>query len=70
VCGITGSGKTTTVKKILVEAKKPFMVIESAKKEYRNIPIDTTIYTLGKPEVNCPQINVLYNARCKSTIAY
>ncbi len=60
VCGITGSGKTTTVKKILVEAKKPFMVIESAKKEYRNIPIDTTIYTLGKPEVNCPQINPFY----------
>lgn len=32
VCGITGSGKTTTVKKILIEAKKPFLVIESAKK--------------------------------------
>ncbi len=60
ICGITGSGKTTTVKKILVEAKKPFMVIESAKKEYRNIPIETTVYTLGKPEVNCPHINPFY----------
>jgi hypothetical protein len=60
VCGITGSGKTTTVKKILIEAKKPFLVIESAKKEYRNLAIDTTVYTLGKPELNCPQINPFY----------
>ena len=60
VCGITGSGKTTTVKKILVEARKPFLVIESAKKEYRNIAVDTTIYTPGKPEINAPQINPFY----------
>lgn len=60
VCGITGSGKTTTVKKILIEAKKPFLVIESAKKEYRNLAIDSTVYTLGKPELNCPQINPFY----------
>lgn len=60
VCGITGSGKTTTVKKILVEAKKPFLVIESAKKEYRNIAVGTTVYTLGKPEINAPKINPFY----------
>lgn len=60
VCGITGSGKTTTVKKILVETKKPFLVIESAKKEYRNIAVDTTVYTLGKLEINAPQINPFY----------
>ena len=60
VCGITGSGKTTTVKKILIEAKKPFLVIESAKKEYRNIAVDTTVYTPGKPEINAPQINPFY----------
>lgn len=60
VCGITGSGKTTTVKKILVEAKKPFLVIESAKKEYRNIALNTTVYTPGKPEINAPQINPFY----------
>lgn len=61
VCGITGSGKTTTVKKILVEAKKPFLVIESAKKEYRNINLeDTLVFTPGKPEVNAPQINPFY----------
>ena len=60
VCGITGSGKTTTVKKILIETKKPFLVIESAKKEYRNLAIDTVVYTLGKPEINAPKINPFY----------
>ncbi len=60
VCGITGSGKTTTVKKILIEANKPFLVIESAKKEYRNIAVDTIIYTPGKPEINAPRINPFY----------
>ena len=60
VCGITGSGKTTTVKKILTEAKIPFLVIESAKKEYRNTNLETTVYTVGKPEINCPQINPFY----------
>lgn len=60
VCGITGSGKTTTVKKILTEARKPFLVIESAKKEYRNIDLETKVYTLGKPEINCPRLNPFY----------
>lgn len=60
VCGITGSGKTTTVKKILIEAQKPFLVIESAKKEYRNLAVDTDVYTLGKPEINAPKINPFY----------
>ncbi len=60
VCGLTGSGKTTTIKKILIEAKKPFLVIESAKKEYRNIAVAPTVYTLGKPEMNAPKINPFY----------
>lgn len=60
VCGITGSGKTTSVKKILVESRCPFLVIESAKKEYRNLAVETVVYTLGKPEINCPQINPFY----------
>ena len=64
VCGITGSGKTTTVKGILRNCDKPFMVIESAKKEYRNINLpndrDLTVYTLGKPELNCLQFNPFY----------
>lgn len=61
VCGITGSGKTTTVKKIIFEAKKPFLVIEPAKKEYRNIALpDVEVYTFGKPEINAPRINPFY----------
>lgn len=60
ICGITGSGKTTTVKKILMEAKKPFLIIESAKKEYRSIATETVIYTLGRPEINAPRINPFY----------
>lgn len=64
VCGITGSGKTTTVKKILREANIPFLVIESAKKEYRNIKMKDgyhpQVYTLGKPEINCLRFNPFY----------
>lgn len=65
VCGITGSGKTTTVKGILRNCKKPFMVIESAKKEYRNLRLndnrgDVVVYTLGKPELTCLQFNPFY----------
>lgn len=64
VCGITGSGKTTTVKGILKNAKTPFLVIESAKKEYRNISLESNrrpqIYTLGKPEINCLRFNPFY----------
>lgn len=60
VCGITGSGKTTTVKKILTTANKPYLVIEPAKREYRNLSAKKTVYTFGKPELNCPQINPFY----------
>lgn len=65
VCGITGSGKTTTVKTILRNCTKPFMVIESAKKEYRNMALPegrkpVKVYTLGKPELNCLQFNPFY----------
>lgn len=65
ICGITGSGKTTTLKGILRNCDKPFMVIESAKKEYRNIVLPKgrkplNVYTLGKPELNCLQFNPFY----------
>ena len=64
VCGITGSGKTTTVKEILKNAHVPFLVIESAKKEYRNIRLgenaSPVVYTLGKPEINCLRFNPFY----------
>jgi hypothetical protein len=67
ICGITGSGKTTTVKGILCGCKKPFMVIESAKKEYRNLKLpddredkEITVYTLGKTEINSLRFNPFY----------
>ena len=48
VCGLTGSGKTNTVKNIINSLNKPFLVIESAKKEYRNmLTDDLNIYTIG-----------------------
>ena len=56
VVGVTGSGKTTTVMNLLdaaVEAKKPFLVIEPAKTEYRALynalkpRADLRVYTLG-----------------------
>lgn len=60
VCGITGSGKTTTVKTILRGANKPYLVIEAAKKEYRSLEGVDEVFTLGKPEVNCIQMNPFY----------
>lgn len=63
VCGTTGSGKTTTVKRILSDAGVPFLVIEPAKAEYRNIKVGKkvpTIYTPGEPEINSPRINPFY----------
>lgn len=64
ICGITGSGKTTTVKRILQNAGTPFLVIESAKREYRNIKLSDgthpTVYTLGRPEINCLRFNPFY----------
>ncbi len=60
VCGITGSGKTTTVKTILRGLSKPYLVIESAKKEYRNLEGIKEVYTMGKPEINCIQMNPFY----------
>jgi len=40
------------------------MVIEPAKKEYRNIELknntNVEVYTLGKPEINCLQMNPFY----------
>ncbi|HLZ63277.1 MAG TPA: DUF87 domain-containing protein, partial [Ktedonosporobacter sp.] len=62
VIGVTGSGKTTTVMNLLdavVEAEKPFLVIEPAKTEYRALRAalspraDLRIYTLGN-EMGAP----------------
>jgi Helicase HerA, central domain len=60
VIGVTGSGKTTTVMNLLdkvVDAQKPFLVIEPAKTEYRALHSTFTprstlrVYTLGNEMV-------------------
>lgn len=51
ITGVTGSGKTTTCHKILIDSGLPFLVIEPAKTEYRILSDkhkDMLIFTLGK----------------------
>ena len=58
VSGLTGSGKTTTVKHILHSIDTPFLVIESAKREYRRLLTDAKydgnlrVYTVGDSGVS------------------
>lgn len=50
IAGVTGSGKTTTCRRLLTESLLPFLVIEPAKTEYRSLINefeDMEIYTLG-----------------------
>lgn len=53
IAGLTGSGKTTTVKQILAQSGTPFLVLESAKREYRRLlrdhqfSKDLQIYSIG-----------------------
>ena len=68
ICGLTGSGKSNTVKHILEKANKPFLVIECAKKEYRKIDFEDktkipVVFTLGRPEINCISFNPFYIMR-------
>ena len=58
VSGLTGSGKTTTVKHILDSIDTPFLVIESAKREYRRLlskekyDRSLRVYTVGDSNVS------------------
>lgn len=63
VAGVTGSGKTNTIFNLLAQThesyKIPFMVIEPAKSEYRNLlhQVDTLlVFTLGeeRPDISTP----------------
>ena len=60
ICGITGSGKTNTLMHLLNEGGVPFMVIEPAKSEYRQllraIP-DLRVFTLGNESVSPFRLN-------------
>ena len=60
VCGMTGMGKTNTVKIILDKINKPFLVVEPAKKEYRNINKEKVVYTLGNVQLNSLRLNPFY----------
>lgn len=61
VAGITGSGKTTTVKSILNQlGETPFIVIEPAKTEYRDLLgrySDLRVYTAGSERVSPFRLN-------------
>ena len=66
VCGLTGSGKTTTVKEILAKASVPFLVLESAKRDYRQLlGLDALrdrmrVYTVGDASVAPIRMNPFY----------
>lgn len=70
ITGITGSGKSTTVKQILkssyMDSQVPFLVIESAKRDYRQLLSDAVfkkdlrIFTIGDVQTNPIKINPFY----------
>jgi predicted NACHT family NTPase len=60
VTGVTGSGKTTTCQKILIDSNLPFLIIEPAKTEYRILTKrfdDLMVFTLGKDFVTPFRLN-------------
>lgn len=70
VCGLTGSGKTTTVKHILKNLVQnegtPFLVVESAKRDYRQLLANDVfkenlnIFTIGDATVSPIRFNPFY----------
>ena len=69
VCGLTGTGKTTTVREILAAAAAadvPFLVLESAKRDYRQLLAADAlgdklhVFTPGDPTVAPLQMNPFY----------
>jgi DNA helicase HerA-like ATPase len=60
ICGVTGAGKTNTCLHLLKELNRPFLVIEPAKTEYRqllNLIPDLRIFTLGQEMVSPFRLN-------------
>ncbi|MBR1602054.1 MAG: DUF87 domain-containing protein [Synergistaceae bacterium] len=60
VCGVTGSGKTNTCMTLLKNLNLPFLVVEPAKTEYRqmlNFMPDLQIFTLGSETESPFRIN-------------
>jgi DNA helicase HerA-like ATPase len=60
VCGVTGSGKTNTCVTLLRKLGLPFMVIEPAKTEYRqmlSVMPDLQVFTLGSEMISPFRLN-------------
>ena len=60
VTGLTGMGKSTTIREIISQADVPFLVLEPAKSEYRNLKIggqQIRVYTAGDESVVPFRIN-------------
>jgi len=66
VCGLTGTGKTTTVRELLRKSPAPFLVIESAKRDYRQFLATDEfrdrlrVYTVGDATVSPLSMNPFY----------
>lgn len=71
ITGVTGSGKTTTCMKLLLESGLPFLVIEPAKTEYRelyqNNP-DVEYYCLGREDITPFRLNPFELVSPKETL--
>ena len=62
IAGATGNGKTTTCKYLLAQSQLPFMVIEPAKTEYRELITeydDLIVFTIGREDLAPMRLNPL-----------
>ena len=60
ITGVTGAGKTTTCMKLLLESELPFLVIEPAKTEYRELYLknpDVEYLCLGREDLTPFRLN-------------
>ena len=76
VCGLTGTGKTTTVKELLTKSPVPFLVLESAKRDYRQLlgveglRDRMKVYTVGDGTVSPLSMNPFYVMPNVSALAH
>lgn len=71
IAGVTGSGKTTTCMKLLLESQLPFLVIEPAKTEYRALyPYcnDIEYYCIGNEKLTPFRLNPFQLSSCDSSL--
>ena len=61
MCGLTGSGKTNTCIQLLKQLNAPFLVIEPAKSEYRQLirdpELEIVVYTIGNENLSPFRLN-------------